>query len=92
MWDDCLNPKSLLCLNPKEIIGAAGYHLLLSRLFGVLGLIFIVLGIISEAINTSLGLEPMSWFLSAIGAFVAGIPPCIGWAVAVYLKSKEIIK
>ena len=89
MWDDCLNPKSRLCLDPKEIIGAAGYHLLLSRIVFVLGIIFIVLGIISDVMDNSLGLESISWFLLAIGVFVAGIVPCIGWAIAVYLKAVE---
>ena len=89
MWDDCLNPKSRLCLDPKEIIGAAGYHLLLSRIVFVLGIIFIVLGIISDVMDNSLGLESISWFLLAIGVFVAGIVPCVGWAVAVYLRAKK---
>jgi hypothetical protein len=86
---NCLNPKSLICLDPKEIIEAAGYHLLVSRIFFVLGIMFAVLGIISDAIDTTLGLEPMSWFLLAIGVFAAGILPCLGWAVAVYLKAVE---
>ncbi len=60
-----------------------------SRIFFILGLIFAILGIISDAINSTLGLEPMSWFLLAIGVFIAGILPCLGWAVAVYLKAIE---
>jgi len=87
--EDCLNPKSRICLDPKEIIDAAGYHLLLSRIVFVLGIIFAVLGIISDAINTTLGLQTMSWFLLAVGVFVAGIVPGLGWAVAVYLKAIE---
>lgn len=86
---NCLDPKSLICLDPKEIIEAAGYHVLVSRIFFVLGIIFAVLAIISDTVNTALGLEPMSWFLPAIGVFVAGIVPCLGWVVAVYLKAIE---
>jgi len=86
---NCLNPKSRLCLDPKEIIDAAGYHLLISRIFFVLGIIFVVLGTISDAVDMTLGLEPMSWFLLAISVFVAGVVPCLGWAVAVYLKVVE---
>jgi hypothetical protein len=41
-----------------------------------------VLGIIGDAANATLGLEPMSWFLLAIGAFVAGISFFIGWTAA----------
>jgi len=89
---NCLNPKSLICLDPQSIIDAGGYHLLGSRIFFILGLIFAILGIISDAMNATLGLEPISWFLLAIGVFVAGIAPCIGWAIAVYLKAIEAKK
>lgn len=86
---NCLNPKSPICLDPKSIIDIGGYHLMGSRIFSILGLIFAVLGIIGDAMNTTLGLEPISWFLLAIGFFVAGVAPCIGWAITVYLKSTE---
>ena len=84
---DCLNPKSQICLDPKSIIDAGGYHLMGSRILFILGLVFAVLGIISDAMNATLGLEPISWFLLAIGVFVASITPCLGWAMAVYLKA-----
>ncbi len=84
---NCLNPTSTICLDPKSIIDAGGYHLMAARIFFILGLVFTVLGVIGDATNATLGLEPISWFLLAIGVFVAGIPPCIGWAVAVYLKA-----
>ena len=89
---NCLNPKSLICLDPKSIIDAGGYHLMGSRIFSVLGLIFAVLGIISDAMDATLGLESISWFLLAIGVSVVSIAPCIGWAVAAYLKSTEAKK
>ena len=87
--EDCLNPRSRLCLDPKEIIGAAGYHLLLSRIFFILGIIFAALGIISDAMDNTLGLEPMSWFLLAIVASLAGLAFYIAWAVAWYLQEKK---
>jgi len=89
---DCLNPKSQICLDPKSIIDAGGYHLMGSRILFILGLVFAVFGIISDAMNTTLGIEPISWLLLAIGAFVAGILPCLGWMMAVYLKSAEAKK
>ena len=89
---NCLNPKSLICLDPKSIINTAGYHLLWSRIASVLGLVFAVLGIISDATNATLGLEPISWFLLAISVSVVSIAPCIGWAVAAYLRSMEAKK
>ncbi len=88
--DDCLSPKSKICLAPKFIIDAAGYHLLTSRICFILGIIFATMGVVSDAMNTILGLNPISWFLLAIGVFVAGIPPCLGWALAVYLRFKSI--
>ena len=57
---DCLNPKSTICLDPKSIIDAGGYHLMTARIFFILGLVFAVLGVIGDAMNTSLGLEPIS--------------------------------
>ena len=90
--EDCLNPKSQLCLDPKSIIDAGGYHLMVSRILCILGLVFAVLGVVSDAMNATLGLEPISWFLLAIGVFVASAAPCLGWAVAVYLRSIEAKK
>ena len=89
---NCLNPKSLICLDPKSIIDAGGYHLMASRIFFILGLIFAILGIISDAMDATLGIEPISWFMLAMGTFVAGILPCLGWMMAVYLKSVEAKK
>ena len=57
-----------------------------------LGLVFAVLGVIGEAMNITLGLQPISWFLLAIAAFVASIPEYIGWAVAVYLDALKAKK
>lgn len=54
-----------------------------------LGAVFAVLGVIGEAINVTLGLEPISWLLLAIAAFVASIPQLLGWHLAVYLDSIE---
>ena len=59
----------------------------------ILGIIFAIIGIISAAINTTfISLTPDHWFLLSIAAFVASIPEYIGWAVAVYLNSKEAEK
>lgn len=59
----------------------------------IFGFIFAVLGVISAVMSTTLvGLTPEHWFLLSIAAFVASIPEYIGWAVAVYLDSKEAEK
>ena len=55
----------------------------------LLGVVFAVLGVIGDAVNVTLGLEPMSWFLLAIVASLVGLAFYIGWAVAWYLQEKR---
>ena len=50
---------------------------------------FLLLGIISDAANITLGLEPMSWFLLTIATALFGIFARIGWAVAWYLNTHK---
>jgi len=50
---------------------------------------FVLLGIISDAANITIGLEPMSWFLMTIATALFGIFARIGWAVAWYLNTKK---
>jgi hypothetical protein len=52
-----------------------------------LAIIFAVLGVIDDAANVKLGLDPTSWFLLAIVASVLSVSVFIGWAVAWYLRS-----
>jgi len=54
----------------------------------ILALIFAILGIIAEAMNTALGLTPMSWYLLAIALFAASISGYLGWAVGVLYKGE----
>ena len=58
----------------------------------ILALIFAVLGIIADAINGTLGLEPISWFLLAIAFFVASLSFCLAWALGVYFRAIEAKK
>jgi len=55
----------------------------------ILGIIFAIVGIIGELMETTLGLVPMSWYLLSIVFFVANIPEYLGWVVAVYLHHKK---
>ncbi|MBA7496027.1 hypothetical protein ES702_06625 [subsurface metagenome] len=57
-----------------------------------IGVIFAVVGIIGDAANVTLGLEPTSWFLLAIVAFLASITYFIGLAISWYLETKEAKK
>jgi len=59
------------------------------HIFWFAAALFAVLGIVGDAANVTLGLEPMSWFLLAIVAFLASITFFIGWAVSWYLETTE---
>jgi len=50
---------------------------------------FVALGVISDALNITLGLEPMSWFLLAIIALCAAIVPHMHLVVAKHLLGIE---
>jgi len=55
-------------------------------------IIFVVLGIVADALNSAIGLESMSWFMLAIAALLASITYFIGWAVSWYLVITEAKK
>ena len=78
--------------NGKMAVRMAGVWTVWGGILWILGLVFAVLGIIGEAMNATLGLEPISWFLLAIAAFVASIPCYLGWAVAEHLLATEAKK
>jgi len=55
----------------------------------LLSLLFAALGIISDALNITLVLEPMSWFLLAILAMVGAMGPTLHVVVAKHLLGIE---
>ena len=57
-----------------------------------LAVIFVILGIIADAVNSPLGLEAISWFLLAIATFLAGTAFFIGMAISWYLRTTEAKK
>ncbi len=57
-----------------------------------LGVAFAIVGIISEATLTLLGLYPTSWYLLAIASFVFSLGCWLGWAVGIYLHAREAEK
>jgi len=69
----------------KKGIGTAG---LLGHFFWFLGLIFAILGVIWDAIDTTRFITSESWFLLAIVMVLLSIPLFIGWALSWYLKTK----
>jgi len=50
---------------------------------------FAIVGIISEATITLLGLYPTSWYLLAIASLIFGLCCWLGWAVGIYLHNRE---
>ncbi len=76
----------------KVVLGKGG----LMRAWGAacwsLGFVFAVLGVIGDAMNATIGLEPISWFLLAIAGFAGSIAWYLGWAVALYFDAKEAKK
>ena len=54
-----------------------------------LGAIFAILGIIGDATNKNIGLEPLSWFALAAVVVLLGICMFIGLAIGWYLVDKS---
>ena len=76
----------------EKMIARLGASALWAHILWFLAVIFVILGVIADAVNSPLGLEPMSWFLLAIAAFLASITYFIGWAISWYLKTTEAKK
>jgi len=54
-----------------------------------LGVAFAIVGIISDATRTIIGLYPTDWFLLAIASLIFGLGCWLGWAVGIYLHARE---
>ena len=73
----------------ERAINAIGGHAWFARFGWFLGVIFAVVGVIGELMNTTLGLAPMSWYLLSIAAFASGILCVVPSAIGLYLYAKE---
>ena len=73
----------------KQILAAGSGWMKMGHICSFIGFALLILGIISDAINTALGLEPTSWLLLGIAAMMFGIPAFIGWHSAVHLYAIE---
>ncbi len=58
-------------------------------IFLLLGFLFAILGIICDALDATLGLETMSWFLLAVFVGIASIIPSMHAVVAKHLLGIE---
>jgi hypothetical protein len=59
----------------ESVLAEIRYFSRLANVVMLLGFLFLALGIISDSLNITLGLEPMSWFLVAIFCMVGSINP-----------------
>jgi hypothetical protein len=53
------------------------------------GVAFAIIGVIGDVANTTLGLSSMSWFMIAIVSLIFSLGCWLGWAVGIYLITKE---
>jgi hypothetical protein len=79
-------------VDPKYIAGMANVQANWGASLWILGFIFALLGIIADAMNGTLGLSMMAWFMLAIVFHLAGLSFWLGWAVGVYFKGAEAKK
>ena len=73
----------------EEIIAAGGAHCDAGFVTGILGIAFAGLGVISDAMNITLSLEPTRWLLLSIVFCLTAIASWIAWALAVHLDAME---
>ena len=78
-------------IDPKSIADMASRSANWGAALWILGFIFAILGIIADA-NGTLGLTMMAWFMLAIVFHLAGLSYWIGYALAMYFRSKEAKK
>ncbi len=73
----------------EEIIAAGGAHCDGGFVLWNLGIVFVVLGVVSDAMNVNLVLQPISWFLLAIFFGLSATVSWITWMLAVHLDAIE---
>ena len=73
----------------EEIVAAGGAHCDGAFVLWFLGIAFVVLGVVSDAMNITLVLEPISWFLLAIFFGLSATVSWITWMFAVHLDAIE---
>jgi hypothetical protein len=73
----------------KEGIRGHGWT---ARISWFLGVIFAIIGFITEVIDTTFIVQPMSWYLLSIATFASGIINVSAWLGGIYLYAKETKK
>jgi hypothetical protein len=76
----------------EHIIWEIGYCGRAATYIVVLGLIFAISGVISDLLNTKLGLGATSWLLLAVAFSVVSLGPHLHMVMAKHLLGTELIK
>ena len=84
-WNESWNDR-------EKILASGGGWMMMAHISAFVGIAFLLLGIIGDAINATLGLESTSWLLLAIFAMLFSIPSFIGWHSALHLDAKLITR
>jgi hypothetical protein len=74
--------------DPKWLATTAGLQSNWGASLWILGFIFAILGIVADVTNGTLGLTMMAWFMLAIVFHLAGLSYWMGYALAMYFRSK----
>jgi len=75
--------------NREEVKAEVRLCSTVGTIFQLLSLLFAVLGIIGDALNTTLGLETISWFLIAIIVGISSVIPSMHAVLAKHLLGVE---
>jgi hypothetical protein len=73
----------------EEIVASGGAHCDGAFVLWFLGIAFVILGVVSDAMNIGLVLEPISWFLVTIFFGLSATVSWITWTLAVHLDAIE---
>ena len=73
----------------EEIVAAGGAHCDGAFVLWLLGIAFVVLGVVSDAMNVNLVLQSISWFMLAMFFGLSATVSWITWMLAVHLDTIE---
>jgi hypothetical protein len=73
----------------ERAMGGLGAHGWSGRISWILGIIFAIVGVISELMNTTFGLAPTSWYLLSIAAFASSAGMIVSWTAGLILWAVE---
>jgi hypothetical protein len=76
-------------VDPKWVVNMTGASGMWGGTLWFLGFLFVLLGIIADATDGTLGLTMTAWFMLAIVVHLAGLSFWVSWALGVYLKAKS---